>query len=92
MNRQKTSCHDCGSYGSKELKPWCNRHNTPIIYGKTLPCEEDMHPITFHIPIRYIKKLAVYLDIMMENDIVPDGEKADFIEIRRYLQDCIKLK
>jgi hypothetical protein len=28
---------------------------------------------------------------MMENNIVPDGEKPDFIEIRRYFQECSRL-
>jgi hypothetical protein len=47
-----------------------------------------MTPITFTIPARYIRKVSIYLDIMMEQDIVPDGEKPDFIEIRRYFQEC----
>ena len=34
---------------------------------------------------------VVLLDIMMENNIVPDGEKPDFIEIRRYFQECSRL-
>jgi hypothetical protein len=88
MNRQKTSCHNCISYGVNNFTPWCNRYNKLIAYGKPLPCEDGMTPITFSIPARYIRKVSIYLDIMMEQDIVPDGEKPDFIEIRRYFQEC----
>jgi len=50
-----------------------------------------MNLITIHVPVRYIRKVSIYLDIMIENNIVPDGEKADFLEIRRYFQGCSKL-
>ena len=91
MNRQRDKCHSCGSYNVENFAPVCSRFNKPILFGKPLPCEDGMTPITFTIPAKYIKKVAIYLDIMMENNIVPDGEKPDFIEIRRYFQECSRL-
>ena len=91
MNRQKESCTDCIHYSLNGFRPWCKECNKPINFGEVPSCKVDMNPITIHVPARYIKKVAIYLDIMMENDIVPDGEKADFLEIRRYFQGCSKL-
>lgn len=91
MNRQKESCTDCIHYSLNGFRPWCTMYNKLIAYGEPLPCEDGMTPITFTIPARYIRKVSIYLDIMMENNIVPDGEKADFLEIRKYFQECSRL-
>lgn len=91
MNRQKEPCTGCIHYSLHGFRPWCKERNKPINQGEVPPCKVDMNLITIHVPARYIRKVAIYLDIMMENNIVPDGEKADFLEIRRYFQGCSKL-
>lgn len=91
MNRQKELCTGCIHYSLNGFRPWCNALDQPIIQGEVPPCKVDMNPITIHVPARYIRKVSIYLDIMMENNIVPDGEKPDFIEIRRYFQECNRL-
>lgn len=91
MNRQKESCTDCIHYSLNGFRPWCKERNKPINQGEVPSCKVNMNLITIHVPVRYIRKVSIYLDIMMENNIVPDGEKTDFLEIRRYFQGCSRL-
>lgn len=90
MNRQRNDCHDCDAYGLNGFQLWCKKCNKQVKTGHPLPCQEEMTPITFTIPAKYIRKLSIYTDIMMENNIVPEGEKEDFLEVRRYLHECMK--